>query len=263
MVRAHLVQMDITWEDRPANRRRAREMAENARLSSGDLVVLPEMFDTGFSFELERTADNDGATLEFLGRLARDLRCTVQGSRTVIGPDGRGRNRATITGPDGAVLAEYDKIHPFSFGRESERFSGGDRVVVYTWTHAAEESVVVCPAICYDLRFPELFRQGMLRGAEVFALGANWPATRAMHRRALGVARAIENQAVVLCVNRAGRDPFLVYEGGSYAVNWMGEMLGELGPEEGVLSVPVDLEGLRKWRATFPAWRDARLIQAE
>lgn len=261
--RAHLVQSDIVWEDRAANRtalaRTLRDLASVGTLRPGDLVVLAEMFDTGFSFRLEVTADRDNATLALLSTLARELRITLQGARTVIGPDGRGRNQAPVLGPDGHVLCIYDKIHPFSFGRESEFFTGGDRVVAYDW-RTPEVSIRVCPAICYDLRFPELFRLAMLDGAEMFALGANWPAPRKLHRRALGIARAIENQAFMLCVNRAGNDPHLAYAGGSYAADPQGSIIGELGEEPGVLSIDIDIDALRRWRATFPAWKDARLI---
>lgn len=273
-MRAHLVQLDIAWENKPENYARVRRLIAAAAVEAGDLVVLPEMFDTGFSFKLERTADESGATLAFLRELASQHRVTVQGNRTVVGPDGRGRNRASIAGPDGTVLVEYDKIHPFSFGRETEFFTGGDRVVTYTWMRepggsvapggedgcGSGEGLTVCPAICYDARFPELFRLGLQQGAEVFALGANWPAPRAHHWRSLLIARAIENQAFVLGVNRAGNDPHLAYAGGTIAVDPKGEILGELGPEEGVLSVKIEPAALHEWRRTFPAWKDLRLI---
>ncbi len=279
-MRAHLVQLDIVWEDRAANFARTTALLQSAGVYPGDLIVLPEMFDTGFSFDLSKTNDADGRTVRYLCELSRDLGVTVQGARTVIGPDGRGRNRATITGPSGEVVAEYDKVHPFSFGRESEFFTGGDRVVTYAWTrqraapvapppgpsgsvtpdNGEDVATMVCPAICYDLRFPELFRRGMVAGAEVFAIGANWPVARAGHRRALTIARAIENQAYVLGVNRAGEDPHLDYRGGSLVVGPMGDVVGELGEAQGVLSVDIDLAALRAWRAKFPAWKDHRLI---
>ncbi|MBL8765227.1 MAG: carbon-nitrogen family hydrolase [Phycisphaerae bacterium] len=262
-MRAHLIQLDIAWEDRPRNRARTRDLIGSAGVRPGDLVLLPEMFDTGFSFNLARTNDADGSTLAFLAGAAREWRVTLQGARTVIGPDGRGRNRASVLGPDGSLLVEYDKIHPFSFGKEAAHFSGGEVVVTYRWEGsggATGDAAAVCPAICYDLRFPELFREGMRRGAEIFALGANWPAPRKLHRRALGIARAIENQAFMLCVNRSGRDPHLEYAGGSYAADPQGAILGELGEAEGVLSVDLDLGALREWRRTFPALRDAKLL---
>jgi predicted amidohydrolase len=171
----------------------------------------------------------------------------------------KAHNRAVIIGPNGEPVAEYSKVHPFSYGRETEAFEGGRGVVTYDW-RAGGESLRVCPAICYDLRFPELFRLGLKAGAEVFATQANWPASRAAHWRALLIARAIENQAYALGVNRAGRDPNLEYAGGSIAVGPRGDVIGELGPEEGVLSVDLNPGHVRSWRETFPAWKDLRLI---
>ncbi|MFN0130951.1 MAG: nitrilase-related carbon-nitrogen hydrolase [Phycisphaerales bacterium] len=256
-MRAHLVQIDIAWEDRKANFARARALLDDADVEPGDLIVLPEMFDTGFSMATERTADTDGATLRFLGDMAREFRATVQGGRTVA-VGAMAHNRAPVLGPDGALIAEYAKIHPFTYGKEHERFIGGTEVVTYEWRWGAE-SIRVCPAICYDLRFPELFRLGLRRGAEVYAIGANWPEARQHHWRALLIARAIENQAVVLGVNRTGKDINLNYAGGTIAVSATGEVLGELAMAEGVLSLEADIKAARGWRSRFPAWRDSRL----
>jgi predicted amidohydrolase len=262
-MRAHLVQMDIAWENQPANYAKVEALLSAATTQAGDLVVLPEMFDTGFSFNLAVTADRDGRTLAFLCNLAKTRRLTVHGARTVVGSDGRGLNRVTAVGPNGAVLCEYDKVHPFSLGvpSEAERFAPGAGAVTYPWCDAdGQQLTTVCPAICYDLRFPELFRLGMLKGAEVFAIGSNWPSNREFHRRTLSIARAIENQAFMLSVNRCGRDPALEYPGCSLAVSARGEVLGQLEGGEGVLSVDIDLDDLRRWRGVFKAWRDVRLI---
>jgi omega-amidase len=259
-MKAHLVQLDIRWEDKQANYEATRRLLTAARPERGDLAVLPEMFDTGFSFRLEATADREGTTLGFLGGLAKELGITIHGSRTIVGDDGRGRNCATIVGPDGALLCEFQKVHPFTLGKEVEHFTGGREVVTYPWRGAGEASATVCPAVCYDLRFPELFRIGLLKGAEVYAIGANWPASRETHRYALSVARAIENQAFVLSVNRCGKDPQLEYGGGTLAIGPRGDVLGQLGREEGVLSVEIDMDDLRRWRRTFPAWKDHVLI---
>lgn len=259
-MRAHLVQLDIAWESRQENCDKVERLLSRAEVREGDLVVLPEMFDTGFSLNVEATADADGATLRYLVQLAGDLGVTVQGARTVHPPgQSHAENRAVVVAPSGDVLLEYAKIHPFSFGREPERFVGGREVVTYPW-RAERDSLTVCPAICYDLRFPELFRLGLLKGAELFALGANWPDARQHHWRALLIARAIENQAFVLGVNRTGRDPNLSYVGGSLAVGPRGDILGELGPEEAVLSVEIDPREARSWREKFPAWKDLKLL---
>jgi omega-amidase len=279
---AHLVQFDIAWEDPKMNFGRVRRVLGLDRapdeprqcpVRAGDLVCLPEMFDTGFSLNPERTHDEAGATLEFLRTLAKELTCTVHGSRTLRAASpssGRGRNMATVVGPGGEVIAEYSKIHPF-LGTEAERFEPGTGAVTYSWTPtpggSVEAGVTVGIGICYDLRFPELFRRLVLargagngRSAEVIAIGANWPLSRAHHWRALLIARAIENQAYVLGVNRVGRDPNLAYNGGSIAVSPKGDVLGELDDRAGVLSVEIDGGEVRRWRATFPALRDARMV---
>lgn len=254
-MRAHLVQFDIAWEDASANFARVDALLGGVVVDEGDLVVLPELFDSGFSLNTDRTADREGRTAAYLLRLADDLGCVVQGARTVRDCTcARARNEALVVAPEERVLARYQKIHPFTYGREPEAFDGGEAVVTFAWG-----GLTVCPAICYDLRFPELFRAGLAMGAEAYTIGANWPAARAGHWRALLIARAIENQAWVLGVNRVGSDPFLGYAGGSIAVDPQGRVVGELGADEGVLSVEIDREAVRAWRATFPAWRDGRI----
>ncbi|HEX8875208.1 MAG TPA: nitrilase-related carbon-nitrogen hydrolase [Phycisphaerales bacterium] len=257
---AHLVQLDIAWEDRPTNHRRVAAMLEAAPPFAGDLIVLPEMFDTGFSFRLDITADRDQGTLRFLRDLAVQYRVTVHGSRTVLDAAGRGLNRTTVIGPEGTTLAEYDKRHPFSLGlpgkRECDVFAPGDRCVTYSW-HCGDQSIAVCPLICYDLRFPELFREGLKAGAEMFVVPANWPDTRTAHWRALLAARAIENQAFVLGVNRAGGDPTLRYPGASMAIDPLGATLAEADAREQVIRVEIPRRTLDDWRTRFPAWREA------
>ena len=119
--------------------------------------------------------------------------------------------------------------------------------------------MTVCPAICYDLRFPELFRVGLDHGAAMFTVIANWPEARRDHWRALLVARAIENQAIVAGVNRTGRDPHLGYAGDSLVVGPRGEILLDGGSAEGVWSCVLDGGLVDGWRREFPAWRDRKL----
>lgn len=269
-MRAHLVQLSTVWEDKNANYEKTRRalvgddrLLTGRGVDPGDLVILTEMFDTGFSFRLDVTADHDGATLAFLQKLSKELKAYVQGSRTLVGPDGRGRNMATITGPKGELVAEYAKVHPFSYGRETEFFSGGTEIVTYELPNYNGSPLCACPTVCYDLRFPELYRAGLLKGASLFAIGANWPARREGQRDALAMARAIENQAYVFVVNRAGSDPHLSYLGGSIAISPKGEILGKITDEETVMSVEVDTESLKHWRGEFPAWKDLKLLDKE
>jgi predicted amidohydrolase len=220
------------------------------------------MFATGFSFNIEKTDDKSGSTLSFLAELADEFQVTVQGGRTVAACHKcAARNIMSVAGAGQRILCEYSKIHPFSVGKENESFEAGREVLTYAWSGPWGQ-LSVCPAICYDLRFPELFRLGLLKGAEVIALGACWPSSRQHHWRALLIARAIENQAFVLGVNRTGRDPTLEYAGGTIAIGPRGDILGELGPVQGVLSVDIDASETRRWREKFPAWRDIKLIKA-
>ena len=254
-MRAHLVQYNIAWEDRAANVARVRSLLDAAGVERGDLIVLPEMFDSGFSLRVDVTNDSAGDTQAFLADLARRHDAFVYGGFTVRSESGRGLNRAQIINSAGECLCQYDKIHPFSFGREPEQFDGGTDVVTAP-IETDGGAFTACPAICYDLRFPELFRRGLAQGADLFIIGANWPDARTDHWRTLLVARAIENQAYVVGVNRMGADPHLAYDGSSMAVSPRGEVLVDAGDAEGVFAAELSLKALREWRASFPAWKD-------
>ena len=254
---AHLVQLDIVWEHKQPNHDKVRALVERADPNPGDLIVLPELFDVGFTLNTEIARDDTGETIAFLQSLADETGCVVHGSRATLQPGAtHAHNNATICAPGHAgPVCEYAKIHPFSFGRESEAYIGGDAITHYEWG-----DMRVCPAVCYDLRFPELFRKGVKNGAQVFALGANWPSHRIEHWRTLSIARAIENQCFLLAVNRCGNDPHLPYPGNTIAIDPKGTILGELDDGEGVLSVEIDPGVLHDWRKTFPALNDIKLI---
>lgn len=253
------MQADLAWEDKPASRGRIERLLEGAGVGQGDLVVLPEMCETGFSMNVDVTADTTGESAAWLASLAERQRAYVVGGITAppSGTSEKARNRALVFDPHGREVARYDKLHPFSFGKEAERFEGGDRVCAFEWPIGAEKAVV-SPLICYDLRFPEAFRACRGLGAEVFVVIANWPAARAEHWKALLRARAIENQAVVVGVNRAGDDPFLAYSGDSVAFDEQGTTLADAGPGAQALRVEIDLKSVRAWREAFRAWTDAR-----
>jgi len=248
--------MDIAWEDKPANHATVRRVVEDLDPAPGDLLVLPEMFDVGFSLNVDRTADEvtDGSSERFAAELARARGIFVQGaSARRPEPDGKATNNAVVFDPEGTLVCRYEKVHPFSGGREPEAFRAGTTIDTFRWN-----DLVVCPLICYDLRFPELFRLAVLEhGAEMFTIGASWPAPRQWHWSILLDARAIENQACVVGVNRCREDPHLPYAGGTKIVDPMGRVVAETSENApAVVSASIDPAQVRDWRAKFVALDD-------
>ena len=248
------IQPDIAWENKPANFERVRQLVDAARPEAGGLVVLPEMFATGFSMDVARIHEGrERETETFLAGMARERGVYAVGGLTNLGPNGRGRNEAVAFGPDGREVARYAKMHPFSFGGEPEHYSPGDRVVT---CRIGEFTAAV--TICYDLRFPELYRAAVLAGADLLVAIANWPAPRAAHWTTLLAARAIENQAYVVGVNRCGSDPKHAFSGHSQVIDPRGKVLADAGEQEGSITAALDLEGLKAYRREFPALSDIR-----
>jgi len=247
-------QTDIHWHDKTANFAAVRELLASVRIAPPALIVLPEMFATGFSMQVAEIAETTaGPTNRFLADLAAEHRSYVIGGVVACAADGSGRNQAAVFGPDGREAARYEKLHPFSYGEESRHYSGGQDVVVFecgAWR--------VAPLVCYDLRFPEVFRRAIQLGANLLVVIANWPAARVTHWVQLLIARAIENQAYVVGVNRAGRDPQLVYLGSSLIVDPRGGIVAQLDDRPGVMSGVLDLTALEEYRRKFPALADMR-----
>lgn len=246
------VQFDIVWQDKPANYLRVQSLIEAAAPIPGSLLVLPEMFATGFSMDVNTVAEEEnGTTSRFLASLALRLGSHVVGGLVSRADHVLGSNDATLFGPDGKLIGRYRKMHPFSLGGEDVHYVAGPEPLVFDWN-----GVKVCPLVCYDLRFPEIFRTAVVRGAEVFVVIANWPRARQAHWETLLKARAIENQAYVAGINRIGRDPNLKYEGGSLIVNPRGEVVADGADREGVIRGEIDRSDLRDYRRRFPALRD-------
>ena len=247
-------QLDIVWENKAATHQRVTRLLDGATIRPGALVVLPEMFDTGFSLDVGRTAEDEARPSQrFLAATARRLGVFVLGGIVSrAGPD-RGRNEAVVFDPQGNEVARYCKLHPFSFGQEDKHFEPGEHLAAFTWA-----GLTVAPFVCYDLRFPEVFRSAARRGAQVLAVIANWPAARQSHWLTLLEARAIENQAYVVGVNRCGEDPNHTYGGRSLVVDPRGQIVADAGPDECAVTADVDAGGLADYRKQFPALRDMR-----
>jgi len=254
-MRVTCVQLDIAWQDKPANFARVRTLLAGAdACEAGGLIVLPEMFSTGFSMEVQAAAEGLDAPAEgFLVELARRYGCYALGGVVNATSDGRGLNEAVLVGSDGMQAMRYAKMHPFSFAGESQHFAPGDTPVL-----AEVAGTKLSAFICYDLRFPEVFRAVSLAGAEVLVVIANWPAIRDRHFQALLTARAVENQAWVVGVNRVGSDSNVQYSGGSVVIDPFGRTVAQAGNREAVISAEMDVQALREYRREFPVLADAR-----
>jgi predicted amidohydrolase len=161
-------------------------------------------------------------------------------------------------GRDGEMLDKYRKIHPFTFGEESKHYTGG-----FAYINLETEDFHIGFSICYDLRFPELYRFMALDKVEILINIANWPQTRIEHYKTLCKARAIENQCFFVAVNRTGSDPKLTYSGNSSVFGPMGEEMIMMGSEEEIGIVEIDLDYLQETRETFPFLDDIKLISVE
>jgi predicted amidohydrolase len=239
------IQLDITWEDPAANFLRGEELAREAVEGGSTFVVFPEMFNTGFSMEAELVAGFAEETRSFLSRLSEELGVFVlAGYGEPAAP--RPANACSIFDPTGTEILHYTKIHPFSMAGEDEAFLAGEMV-----STVEVEGIRVTPFICYDLRFPEIFR-GAAVGTDLFCVLANWPDPRRRHWSLLLRARAIENQAYVLGVNRSGEGGGLHYTGDSALIDPMGTVLdeGEAGKEVLVGGL-VDAAEVRRIREHF------------
>lgn len=249
------VQLDMKWQDPSANCRRVEMLLAGADVPADSLIVLPEMFATGFSMNLDATAQEESRPTEvFLRELAARRESAVLGG--VVGPivDGQASNEAVAFAPDGSELVRYRKMQPFNLAGEAAKYGAGDGQRLFEW-----RGVQIAPFICYDLRFPEIFRPAAVDGAELLVVIACWPEARSEHWVRLLQARSIENQAFVVGVNRCGQDPHLCYDGRSAAFDPSGGSIFELDCKETVAHAELDAEQARTWRRQFPAIQDIRL----
>jgi len=251
------LQFDIAWESKDANFKTVRRMLTEAAPEKNSVVVVPEMFATGFSMNVEAVAESPGSETEkFLSATAREFGVCLIGGAAMRGKDGRARNKALVFSAAGELLVFYAKMQPFAPGGEAEHYVAGERPVTFQW-----EDAVVSPFICYDLRFPEIFREAAaVHQPELFVVIASWPEKRVAHWSALLKARAIENQAYVIGVNRIGKDPYYTYNGQSQIVDPHGEVLAGAGDKEGCIRARLDLDNLRKYREGLPFLNDMRSI---
>ena len=249
------LQFDIAWENKDANFKTVRRLLTDVQPEKNSIVVLPEMFATGFSMNVDTVAESPGGETErFLSETAREFGICLIGGAAMRGKDGRARNKALVFSPAGELLVFYAKMQPFTPGGEAEHYMAGEQPVTFGWEHA-----VVSPFVCYDLRFPEIFREVVAaHQPELFVVIASWPEKRIAHWSTLLKARAIENQAYMIGVNRIGKDPYYTYTGQSKIVDPHGVELASAGDREGCIRARLDLDNLRKYREGLPFLKDMR-----
>jgi len=251
-LRVAICQYDIDWYVKQANLARVDDMLSGVE---ADLIVLPEMFQTGFVTDVERVAETmEGETVSAMRRWAARSGGAVAGG-AVIREGGRCRNRLLFVTPsDGVSYA--DKRHLFSPSHENTRFEAGRSRTIVEW-----RGVRILLQVCYDLRFPVWSRNRGDYDAVIYS--ALWPAPRQKAWRTLLAARAIENQCYAIGVNRTGDEPDLHYAGGSRIVDFRGDEIVALGDSGGVAVAELDLEPMRAFRAKFTALHDADRFEIE
>ena len=250
----NLLQFELAWEN-PADNRAQIECALEKLAPGTDLVVLPEMFTTGFSMNALANAETPaGETERWLLQQATRLDCAITGSIAVRqGEDVF--NRMLFATPQGCSF--YDKRHLFRMAGEHKRYRSGDQRVVVQWRDWR-----ILLQVCYDLRFPVFSRNRDDYDLAIYV--ANWPAARRMHWRQLLIARAIENLACVIGVNRIGSDANgVTYSGDSMAVCADGELLADLEDSAAAHNVLLSAAKLKDYRKRFPAYRDADSFQLD
>ena len=256
-IRVAALQTDIAWEDPAANFEHLAPMIEGAAGLGARLVVLPEMFACGFSMATERIAEPvDGPSTRFLCEQAKRHGIWIGGSLPEL-PAGaqKPRNAFLLAGP-GGELHRYFKIHPFSYAGEHEHYEPGQDFVTVEL-----DGLRLTLFVCYDLRFADEF-WATAHQTDAYLIVANWPEARRHHWRSLVQARAIENQAYVVAVNRVGQGGKLRYTGDSRIVDPQGEILASGADQETVLLATLSKARVEQTRRTFPFYADRRHPQS-
>lgn len=249
-----LIQTDLLWNDPAGNR--AQFEQKIAEAGSADLIVLPEMFSTGFCTQPRLAAEPlGGETLPWMKRIAQKTDCALAGS-VAVEENGNYFNRFYFVKPDGSV-SQYDKRHLFTYGGEHKEFTAGDKRVIVEY-----KGWRILLQICYDLRFPVWSRNR--NDYDLALYTANWPTPRVDAWSALLRARAIENLCYVAGINRTGTDPNCSYCGKSALLDFKGQTLADVEPgKEALLSAELDADALRDFRKNFPALQDADRFSLE
>ncbi len=252
-MKAALLQYSPAWEDKYQNKNKIQSFLKD--LERVDLLILPELTLTGFTMNADKYCEElSGETVQFYQKLAGQYKINIIGG-LIEKDSGNIYNSLVHCGIDGKLIAWYRKIHPFSYSEEDKYYSRGNEPVV---TEINELKTGL--TICYDLRFPELYRSYGKNKVDMIINIANWPDTRIDHWRTLLKARAIENQCYIIGVNRVGDDPKLHYNGFSSVFDPMGKELISCKDQEKILTVEIEKENVTQTRKKFPFLNDIKMI---
>jgi predicted amidohydrolase len=255
-----LAQISVAPAQPEANLEKGERLIEEAARRGSQLVCFPEMWTTGFQWSAnERMAREHEVAIARVAGLAARYGLWVNGSMLALDEDGRVSNTSFLFGPAGEAAGLYRKTHLFTFFHEDRHMAAGKRLTVADtpWGRTGF-------AVCYDLRFPELFRTYALKGVKVLLLPAAWPYPRIEHWKVLVRARAIENQFFMLCTNQVGSESFgedgsVTYFGNSVIVDPWGRTVAEAGEtEEILLTASLDLDAVDETRNTMRVLQDRR-----
>ena len=255
-MRIACVQLNIAFGNPKENFRKVEEKVRKAAMLNAEIVVLPEMWNTGYDLtNLEEKADVNGEnTKSLLTRLAKELHIHIVGGSVSIKKDKHFFNTMYVVNNTGELVAEYDKAHLFKLMDEHLYLEAGTDKNIFTLNDVNMGGV-----ICYDLRFPEWFRIHSLAGAKVIFVPAQWPAARIDHWKILLQARAIENQCFIVAVNRVGEDPNNSFNGNSIVIAPWGEILWVGADEETIGLVDINIEEVDEVRQRIPVFKDRRV----
>lgn len=247
-----IIQTSLYWENKEANLQMFTEKIKN--ISKTSIIILPEMFSTGFSMQPQKFAeDMNGTTVTWMRNIAAEKKMIIAGS-IIIHEDDHFYNRLIWMLPNGEY-GYYDKRHLFAYGDENNHYTPGDKRLI-----ASVNGWKINLQVCYDLRFPVWSRQQANDKPEydVLVYVANWPERRNHAWKTLLAARAIENQCYVIGVNRTGNDGNNVYHSGnSSVINALGEVLYHKAHDEDIYTIQLDKQHLEETRSKFPFWKDA------
>ncbi|WP_461205847.1 carbon-nitrogen family hydrolase [Clostridium sp. DL1XJH146] len=245
-----IAQTDIKFEEKIYNWEKAKEIVREAKNNKAELVAFPEMSFTGFSMNISETSEKNCETLEFMKKCALENGIAIAAGWVNKCKD-KAENHYSVVDKAGKIISDYVKIHPFTYGGEDEFFIAGDKI-----TNVDFMGRKICTFICYDLRFPEIFRR-VVDEADIIIIPANWPATRDTHWRSLLQARAIENQCYIVGVNCVGNQQNIHYCGSSCVINPNGVFLQIASEHESLFLVDIR-DDVDKYREEFPVLKDRK-----